>query len=139
MPCPCNKTKRTQSRSRVNQSGGSSASAWMPSFYATALQTPSLSAATLAGINNAPVFNPMSSTAVFPTPTSGIIPTGMAYGFSPMVGGSSKKSSRSGTAKRSNKWFDFLKSESQKRGISYKDAMVDSSVKSKYDKIKHTL
>jgi len=136
MPCPCNKSKR-------NQTGGSSASGWMPSFYATALQTPSLNASTLAGINNAPVFNPMSSTAVFPTPTSGIIPTGMAYGFAPMIGGNRKRTQTAVKSQRGgrppNKWITFLKSESQVRGISYRDAMSDPSVKAKYEKLKHNL
>jgi hypothetical protein len=60
-----------------NQKGGSSD--FMHAFYsATALGGPAaISAATLQGINAAPMFNPLSALAVIPTMSTGIVPTAM--------------------------------------------------------------
>lgn len=69
--------------SGVRQRGGA-ASDWVGSFYAnTAVGGPAaISRATLEGITDAPMFNPLSSTATFPTNSTGIIPTGTYLAFS---------------------------------------------------------
>ncbi len=61
----------------------------MSTFYgAGAIGGPAaVSRATLKGIDNAPMFNPLSSKAVIPTlPATGIVPTGLY--FASMTGGS---------------------------------------------------
>jgi hypothetical protein len=62
---------------------GGAASDWVGSFYAnTAIGGPAaISRATLEGIADAPMFNPLSSTATFPTNSTGIIPTGTYLAF----------------------------------------------------------
>jgi hypothetical protein len=61
----------------VKQRGGSSD--FMHSFYSsTAVGGPAaISQATLAGIGNSPMFNPLSATATIPGPSTGITPTGL--------------------------------------------------------------
>jgi hypothetical protein len=70
----------------MNQLGGSSD--YMSTFYAAgAIGGPAaVSRATLQGIDNAPMFNPLSAKAVIPTlPATGIVPSGLY--FSSMTGG----------------------------------------------------
>lgn len=152
MPLP----KSIPSNRCKNMSGGAS-SDFASSFYSGAYTHPSLNTVTLNGLANTPVFNPMSPTAVFATQTSGVIPNGMFYGFSPMSGGgcharlSSKTAKMNGggchaklsskTANMSgggNKWIEFVRSEATARNISYRDAMRDSSVRDKYHKLKES-
>ena len=61
----------------ATQKGGSSD--FMHSFYSsTAVGGPAaISAATLKGIGNAPMFNPLSATATVPGSSTGIVPTGL--------------------------------------------------------------
>jgi hypothetical protein len=69
------------------QLGGSSD--YISTFYAAgAVGGPAaVSRATLRGIDNAPMFNPLSAKAVIPTlPATGIVPSGLY--FSSMTGGS---------------------------------------------------
>lgn len=65
------------------QQGG--ASDWSHSWYSqTAAGGPAaISRATLEQIHNAPVFNPLSETAAFPTPGTGIIPNGLYLAHEP--------------------------------------------------------
>lgn len=59
------------------QSGGQSL--WMTSFYAQGVEggNAALSRATLAGIDQSPMFNPLSDSARIATmPSTGIVPTG---------------------------------------------------------------
>lgn len=58
------------------QRGGS---AYMQNFYAnTVVGGPAaISQATLQGINNAPMFNPLSTTATVPGNSTGIVPSGL--------------------------------------------------------------
>ena len=59
----------------VEQFGGSSD--YMGLFYAnTAVGPAAISQATLQGINNAPMFNPLSTNATVPGNSTGIVPTG---------------------------------------------------------------
>jgi hypothetical protein len=73
-----------------NQEGGSSD--YMHSFYSsTALGgAAAISQATLAGINQAPMFNPLSGTAAIPGTSTGIIPSGL-YLASTQSGGGCKQ------------------------------------------------
>ena len=133
-----NTNSKLKLKSKLQCGGG--ASDFASSFYSGAYTQPSLNAVTLAGINNSPVFNPMSSSAVFATGTSGIIPNGMFYGFSPMSGGSrirSNSKSQKGGAGNS-KWINFVKSQSQSNGITFKEALSDPSIRAKYYKLKES-
>ncbi len=79
------------STSQSKQSGGSSS--YVGLFYASGpVGGPgAISRATLSGINNAPMFNPLSATATIPTlPSTGIIPNG-AYLAGNMTGGGKKR------------------------------------------------
>lgn len=60
------------------QKGGSS-SAYMHSFYSTTANggPAAISQATLQGIGNAPMFNPLSASSVIPGNSSGIVPSGI--------------------------------------------------------------
>jgi hypothetical protein len=76
------------SQNTTKQSGG--ASGYMGLFYASgpAGGSREISHATLRGINNAPMFNPLSATATIPTlPSTGIIPNGAYLASMPMTGG----------------------------------------------------
>jgi hypothetical protein len=78
------------SQNKPTQTGG--ASSYMGLFYASGpVGGPgAISRATLSGIDNAPMFNPLSASATIPTlPSTGIVPNG-AY-LSNMTGGGSKK------------------------------------------------
>lgn len=61
----------------VRQRGGDSQ--YLGSFYASTVQggPAAISAATLAGINDAPMFHPLSTTATIPGVSSGIVPSGL--------------------------------------------------------------
>jgi hypothetical protein len=69
------------------QKGGSSD--FMHSFYSnTVVGGPAaISQATLAGINDAPMFNPLSDSATIPGVSSGIVPTGLYLGSVQSGGG----------------------------------------------------
>lgn len=64
-------------RNKAQQKGGSSD--FMHSFYAnTAVGGPAaISQATLAGIDQSPMFNPLSATATIPGNSTGIVPSGL--------------------------------------------------------------
>ena len=83
---------------------------FMSSFYASgAVGGPgAISRVTLSGINNAPMFNPLSSTAVVPTlPSTGIVPSEIY--LANMKGGAAKSTSAS---------LDRLRAECNKAGLS---------------------
>lgn len=65
------------SSSKRNQKGGSSD--WMHSFYAhTAIgNNAAITRAGLKTIDQSPMFNPLSANTVFPTESTGIVPTGL--------------------------------------------------------------
>ena len=81
---------RNSKKSKTQKGGGSD---FMGSFYAnTAIGGPAaISQATLQGINNAPMFNPMSSTATIPGGSTGIVPSGI-YLATHTGGGQSQES-----------------------------------------------
>ena len=77
--------------SRSQSMQGGSASDFLSSFYASsAVGGPAaISRATLSGLSNSPMFNPLSATSVIPTGSLGIIPSG-TY-LASIGGGKSKK------------------------------------------------
>jgi hypothetical protein len=88
---------------------------YMSSFYASgAVGGPgAISRFTLSGINNAPMFNPLSSTAVIPTlPSTGIVPS-EAY-LANMKGGSAHM--KGGAAS-----LDSLREQCNEAGLSCRD------------------
>ena len=94
---------------KAKKQRGGAASDWVGSFYAnTAVGGPAaISRATLEGIADAPMFNPLSGTATFPTNSTGIIPTGTYLAFaSPtvaQVGGARRKPRSKSTSTRAPK------------------------------------
>lgn len=68
-----------------NQTGGSD---FMHSFYAVAAEggPAAISSATLAGLANAPMFNPLSAAATIPGNSTGIVPSAL-YLASQLGGG----------------------------------------------------
>ncbi len=99
----------------VQQRGGGSA--YMQNFYAsTAVGGPAaISHATLQGINNAPMFHPLSSTAVVPGTSSGIVPTGLYLaGLQPLSGAESSVIQSGGGAPTTAQ----LRTECNAQGIS---------------------
>ena len=149
-------TKMT--KRRMCQTGGG-ASDYVGSFHAWQADPASLTRYTEARIGNSPMFNPFNQTAVFATGTSGIIPTGQYY----MTGGSNKCNSKgrlmnrlvkqSGGNKQSrqtkqtkqtkqnnnnnnNAWVDHVKHSMTKYGLSYREALSDSRVRSSYHSTK---
>jgi hypothetical protein len=67
----------------IKQQQGGSGSDWVNSFYAYTSSPAELSTYTLKYIDQAPMFNPLYFGKVFPTGTSGIIPTGLYLATSP--------------------------------------------------------
>ena len=101
------------SKKCIQQKGGS---AYMQNFYAnTALGGPAaISHATLQGINNAPMFNPLSSTAVVPGNSTGIVPSGLYLaGLTPLSGSEATNVVQSGGGSTAQ-----LRSRCNRKGIS---------------------
>lgn len=125
------KSSKRMMNNKYSQRGGG-ASDFVGSFHAWQTDPASLSRYTEAHINNSPMFNPFNQTAVFATGTSGIIPTGQYY----MTGGSTKRSSKRSTSQKggngSNAWIDHVKRSMTKYGLSYREALSDSRVRSSY-------
>jgi len=99
------------------QKGGSSD--FMHSFYSnTAVGGPAaISQATLAGINNAPMFNPLSSSATVPGVSTGIVPTGL-YLASAQSGGGYGCSGQQGGKQRGGISTKKLRDTCNANGIS---------------------
>ena len=111
----------------VRQTGGTQVgglSDYMSSFYASgAMGGPgAISRFTLSGINNAPMFKPLSSTAVIPTlPSTGIVPSEVY--LANMKGGAAKRRSvsrRPGNSGDSVS-LDRLRAECNSAGLSCRD------------------
>ena len=93
--------RRGQKGRRGTQRGGAS-SDFIGLNYALTAAGPnggnnaSISAATLANIGSAPMFNPFSSSAVIPTsPSLGIVPNGLALaGMAPTMSGGGRRQQR---------------------------------------------
>ncbi len=111
-------------RKSVKQNGGSCGcggspaqvggfSDYMSSFYSSgAVGGPAtISRVTLNGINNAPMFNPLSSTAVIPTlPSTGIVPSEVY--LANMTGGATKGKALT---------LDQMRAACNKAGLSCRD------------------
>jgi hypothetical protein len=92
---------------------------YMSSFYASgAVGGPgAISRFTLSGINNAPMFNPLSTTAVIPTlPSTGIVPS-EAY-LANMQGGAAKRRPVSRASGNNAISLDRLRAKCNKAGLS---------------------
>lgn len=75
--------KQQTGQTHINQQHGGTGSDWINSFYAYTTSPAELSTYTLGYIDQAPMFNPLYFGKVFPTGTSGIIPTGLYLATSP--------------------------------------------------------
>ncbi len=123
-------------RKSVKQNGGScgcggspsaqvgGVSDYMSSFYSSgAVGGPgSISRVTLSGINRAPMFNPLSSTAVIPTlPSTGIVPSEVY--LANMTGGSAKTKSfwSKWMSPKPSPSIDQLRAACNKAGLSCRD------------------
>jgi hypothetical protein len=67
-----------QSGGCCEQDGGGS-SDYVQSFHAYGVDPAQLSRYTLSNIDNAPMFHPLETNVMFPTGTSGVVPTGAYY------------------------------------------------------------
>lgn len=104
------------------QKGGSSA--FMNSFYSnTAVGGPAaISKATLAGINDAPMFNPLSHSATVPGNSTGIIPSGLYLAVSQTGGAVLDKMSTPELRSTCNKCG--ISCRGQKGGYKRRDTMI---------------
>ena len=121
--------KHQKRKNYFNQSGGSSD--YVNSFHAWIGNNASLTATSLKGINNTPLFNPFNPQARFATETTGIIPVGQYY----MSGGNKNKIVNISTGKI-NPWIEHVKKESFRYGISYKEGLSNEKIKQSYYKTK---
>lgn len=121
-------------------------------FYSYGADPAQLSRMTLSNINRAPMFNPLKSGTVFPTGTSGVIPTGAYYGSTaplatrglmPMTPGyiqmGGKKSKEvvyvTQTGKEiTNPWIAHVYKFAENEGISYGAALKHPNVRDGYVK-----
>lgn len=136
--------KRYQKQKRCQQKGAGSTD-YTQSFYAYGADPAQLSRFTLGSINRAPMFNPLQTNTVFPTGTTGIIPTGAYYdAMSPVtlrnslgpptpgfiqMGGNIKRTT--------NPWVEHVRQYAHKNGLTYAQALKDPEVKKGYVKVTH--
>ena len=105
------KKKKTARRRCCNQKGGG-ASDYSGLFHAWGADPAQLSRFTLKNIDKSPIFHPFSTTAQFPTPSDGVIPTGSYY-LDVM------HSSMHGGGRKSNPWIDHVKKYASEHGMTY--------------------
>lgn len=138
---------------RIKQQRGAGSSDYAQSFHAYGADPAQLSRFTLANINKAPMFNPLKSNTVFPTGTSGVIPTGAYYnsmassfvtnslgpptaGPIQMGGGQVHYVTKNGK-QITNRWIAHVYQFAEQHGVKYSDALKDPRVKNGYVKAKH--
>lgn len=134
---------------RRQKAGGSTD--YAQSFYAYGVDPAQLSKFTLNNINQAPMFNPLQTNTIFPTGTSGIIPTGAYYNsITPtnlqnslgpptqpkiQLGGGHVYFVTKKGKQITNPWIAHVFKFSEKHGIDYSKALKDPRVKKSYAKI----
>jgi hypothetical protein len=138
---------------QTKQRGGGSTD-YAQSFYAYGVDPAQLSRFTLANINNAPMFHPLQANTVFPTGTSGVIPTGSYYnsmassylnnpigpptpGPLQMGGGRHVYYVTKQGKKITNRWIAHVYKFAEQNGMKYGDALKHPMVKQSYTKSKN--
>lgn len=144
----------TKRKKCCNQRAGGSTD-YAQLFYSYGADPAQLSRMTLSAINKAPMFNPLKSGTVFPTGTSGIIPTGSYYastaplatrgmipmtpGYIQMGGDALPKSKRVLYTTRegkeiTNPWIAHVYKFAELHNISYNSALKHPNIKDGYVK-----
>ena len=144
--------QRSQKKtSHRKQQKGAGSSDWVGSFHAMGADPAQLSRFTLRNINNAPIFHPLQTGTIIPTPLDGIIPTGAYYdamapyslsnpigpptpSYAQLGGGPTSYVTKKGKMV-SNPWVIHVLQFSEKNGITYSQALKDKNVSKGYVKV----
>ena len=126
-------------RTKCQHHGGGS-SDYSGSFHAWGADPAQLSRFTLNNISNAAMFHPLESGTVFPTGTSGIIPTGSYYnaqltrGLQNSLGPPTPGFIQMG-GKKTNPWIEHVRRFAQSYNITYAEALKHPQISEGYTKI----
>lgn len=139
----------TNGKKKSKQYGGGS-SDYVQLFHSYGADPAQLSRFTLRNIDNAPMFNPLSTHTIFPTGTSGIIPTGSYYdniaptnvnntigpptpGNIQMGGGNVYYVTKEGK-EITNRWIGHVYKFAETHNMTYPQALKDPRAKKSYKK-----
>lgn len=134
---------------RQHKGGGSTD--YAQSFYAYGVDPAQLSRFTMSNINNATMFHPFDPQSVFPTGTSGVIPTGAYWnsvassfvnntigpptpGFIQMGGHDHIHYVTKNGKKIKNAWIAHVHQSAEANGMTYSEALKDARVRASYQK-----
>jgi len=140
-------------QSRSQQKGGGSTD-YTGLWYAPSADPAQLTRYGLQYVDRSPMFNPLQTKTIFPTPTSGVIPVGIFYdSIAPLeiptsigppvaqyaqLGGA--KNGRSSTkaktgAKKTSPWIAHVKNFATTRGLNYAQALRHPDISKGYTKV----
>lgn len=139
--------KKKKSRAYHRNQKGAGSTDWVQSFHAFSADPSQLSRFTLNNIDRAPMFNPLQTNTIFPTGTTGIIPTGSYYlttapvtvsnSLGPPTPGFIQMGGRKGTktGAKKNPWVTHVRQFAKSNGLTYAQALQDPQVKDGYVKV----